>query len=115
MALADEVVVQPDVVYVAADRRDRLAERGVDEAPTLVAEVLLPSTAYLDVSRKRRAYEEAGVEERWALDPAERSAEVLTATDDGLRTTARVYESGAVASGALAGFAVDAADLFLRP
>ena len=88
----------------------------MEGAPTFVAEVFSPSTAYLDVSRKRQAYEEAGVEEYWALDPAERSAEVLTATDDGLRTTVlRLRERGPVASGALAGFAVDAADLFLHP
>ena len=116
--LAPERAVQPDVFYLAADARDRISERGVEGPPTLVAEVLSPSTAYLDVSIKRRAYEESGVAELWILDPGERSAMVLTRERPGrtgLARTAYVYESGPVASAALPGFRVDAADLFARP
>ena len=113
-----ERALQPDVFYLAADRRDRISERGVEGPPTLVAEVLSPSTAYLDLSVKRRAYEESGIDELWILDPGERSAMVLTRQRPGrtgLARTAYVYESGPVASGVLAGFEVDAAALFARP
>jgi len=111
-------VVQPDVLYVTADRRDRLSERGVEGAPTLVTEVLSPSTAYLDVTSKRRLYEEADVEEYWVIDPGERSVMVLSRERPGragLARTAYVYEAGPVASAALAGFEAEAADLFARP
>ena len=116
--LESERAVQPDVFYLAADRRDRISERGIEGAPTLVAEVLSPSTAYLDVSVKRRAYEEAGIEELWVLDPGERSAMVLTRQRPGrtgLGRTAYVYETEPVASAALPGFEIDAATLFARP
>ncbi|MEM6286015.1 MAG: Uma2 family endonuclease [Bacteroidota bacterium] len=113
--LAAETVVQPDVLYVTVERRDRLSERGVEGAPTLVAEVLSPSTAYLDLSRKRRLYEAAGVDEYWILDPEEQAVEVLARTAEGLRTATLVYERGTVASAVLSGFEAEAADLFARP
>ncbi len=113
--LEERLVVQPDVLYVAADRRDRLSERGVIGAPTLVAEVLSPSTAHLDLGRKRRAYEEAGVLEYWIFDRHVQTVDVLTATDAGLRTSARVYDEGTVASAVLTGFEVELADVFARP
>lgn len=116
--LEPERVVPPDVLYLAADRRDRMGERGIEGAPTLVAEVLSPSTAYLDLSVKRRAYEEAEVEELWILDPGERSVMVLSRERPGrtgLARTAFVYEAGPVASVALSGFEVEAATLFARP
>lgn len=116
--LAPEQAVQPDVFYLSAERRHRISERGVEGAPTLVAEVLSPSTAYLDVSVKRRAYEEADVEELWTLDPGTRSVMVLTRERPGLTGLARtayVYESGPVASSVLVGFEVEAASLFARP
>ncbi|WP_420455639.1 Uma2 family endonuclease [Rubrivirga sp.] len=116
--LAPERAVQPDVLYLSSDRRDRISERGIEGAPTLVAEVLSPSTAYLDVSVKRTAYEEAEVEELWVIDPGEQTVMVLTREHPGrtgLARTAYVYEAGPVASTALAGFEVEAADLFARP
>ena len=116
--LGPECVVQPDVLYLSAERRDRISERGIEGAPTLAAEVLSPSTAYLDLSVKRRAFEESDLDELWILDPGERSAMVLTRERPGrtgLARTAFVYESGPVASSALTGFEAEVADLFARP
>ena len=115
--LADDRAVQPDVFYLSADRRDQVSERGIEGAPTLVAEVLSPSTAYLDLSVKRRAYEEADVGELWILDPGERSVMVLSRERPGrtgLARTAFVYEEGVVGSAVLAEFEVETADLFAR-
>lgn len=113
--LGPETVLQPDVVYVGPEQVALLGEREIEFAPVFVAEVLSPSTAYFDLSKKRRAFEAAGVREYWVLDPAERSAEVLTLTEDGFRTASRRYETGRVASVALEGFVVEASDLFRRP
>ena len=117
--LEAEQVVQPDVFYLAPERRGRIdEERGVEGAPTLVAEVLSPSTAYLDLAAKRKAYEESDLEEYWVLDPGAQSVMVLTRERPGLAGLARtayVYERGPVASTALPGFEVEAADVFARP
>lgn len=66
VALSDLVVLQPDVVVV--HRRD-LDARGVGGIPILVAEVLSPSTRRIDLGSKRSAYEAAGVERYWVVDP----------------------------------------------
>jgi Uma2 family endonuclease len=113
--LEPERAVQPDVFFLSADRRDRISERGIEGAPTLVAEVLSPSTAQHDLIRKLRVYEEAGVSEYWVLDPEDQAAQVWTQTERTLELAARIYETGLVASVALDGFEVDAADLFARP
>ena len=116
--LAPDQAVQPDVLYLSTERRDQISERGIEGSPTLVAEVLSPSTAYLDVSVKRRAYEESEIEEYWVVDPGEESVIVLTRERPGLTglsRTAYVYGRGAVASSVLDGFEVEAASLFARP
>jgi hypothetical protein len=46
-------IVQPDIVFVANDRLDRISRRAVDGAPTLAIEILSPSTASLDAGGRR--------------------------------------------------------------
>ena len=65
-----DTVVQPDVVIVSDPRK--LDARGVCGAPDWVAEVLSPSTARYDKTRKLAAYERAGVREVWLVNPVTR-------------------------------------------
>ena len=67
--LSNVTVVQPDILYVATDRQAITSERGIEGAPTLVVEVLSPSTARLDRGRKMRLYAEHGVPYYWIVDP----------------------------------------------
>ncbi len=69
-------------------RRDRLPHVGVDQpyielAPDWVAEVLSPSTAQLDRTRKLDIYRRERVAHVWLVDPRARTLEVLRRTDDG--------------------------------
>jgi Uma2 family endonuclease len=73
--LSNVTVVQPDVFYIAADRLTIISERGIEGAPTLVVEVLSPSTARLDRGRKMKLYAEHGVLYYWIVDPESRSIE----------------------------------------
>ena len=73
--LSDVTVVQPDVLYIAADRLTIISERGIEGAPTLVVEVLSPSTAQLDRGRNMKLYAEHGVLYYWIVDPESRSIE----------------------------------------
>jgi Uma2 family endonuclease len=75
--LSDVTVVQPDILYVATDRQAIASERGFEGAPTLVVEVLSPSTARLDHDRKMRLYAEHGVPYYWIVDPETRSIEAF--------------------------------------
>jgi Uma2 family endonuclease len=76
--LSSVTVVQPDILYVATDRLTIISERGIEGAPTLVVEVLSPSTASLDRERKVRLYAEHGVPYYWIADPDSRSLEAYT-------------------------------------
>src|SRR5512132_1473002 len=76
--LSNVTVVQPDVLYIAADRLAIISDRGIEGAPTLVVEVLSPSTARLDRDRKMKLYAEHGVPYYWIVDPETRSVEAYT-------------------------------------
>src|ERR1700693_5133838 len=78
--LSNVTVVQPDVLYIATDRLAIISERGIEGAPTLVVEVLSPSTAHLDRGRKMKLYAEHGVPYYWIVDLESRSVEAYTLT-----------------------------------
>ncbi len=64
-----DTVVQPDVLIVSDPKK--VDSRGVRGAPDWVAEVLSPSTARHDRTLKLSAYERAGVQEVWLIDPVD--------------------------------------------
>jgi len=66
--LGDADVLQPDVVFVAANGRARVEPEGIHGAPELVVEVLSPSTMRLDLVKKVAAFARAGVREAWYVD-----------------------------------------------
>src|SRR5688572_12698244 len=55
--------LQPDLLFVRADRAHLLSERGVEAAPDLVVEILSPSTAQRDRGIKLERYRHFGVRE----------------------------------------------------
>ena len=69
----DEVdtIVQPDVIVVCD--RDKLIEKGVRGGPDFVVEILSPSTAMKDLSKKKTLYAKHGVREYWILNPEDLS------------------------------------------
>ncbi|MBO0823272.1 MAG: Uma2 family endonuclease, partial [Actinobacteria bacterium] len=56
----------PDIVVI---RRELLREAKVTEPPLLIVEVRSPSTALIDLNRKKSAYETFGVPSYWIVDP----------------------------------------------
>jgi Uma2 family endonuclease len=72
---ADGTVVQPDLVFVANDRLDILTAGNITGAPTLVVEILSPSTRTADLRVKRDAYARHGVPYYWLVDPALQTVE----------------------------------------
>jgi Uma2 family endonuclease len=62
-------IVEPDLLYVAAERSDVITRQNVQGAPDLVIEVGSPGTRRRDETIKRRLYERAGVREYWVVDP----------------------------------------------
>ena len=75
VVLSDTDVVQPDVLFVAAERAHTIVPENVRGAPDLVVEVLSPSSAKRDRTAKRALYAKHAVREYWQVDPR---AETLT-------------------------------------
>jgi Uma2 family endonuclease len=90
--LSNVTVVQPDVFYIANDRLSIISERGIEGAPTLVIEILSPSTAHLDRGRKMKLYAEHGVPYYWIVDPESRSVEAYGLTGPTFTLAGRVIE-----------------------
>lgn len=80
--LADDVTVQPDVLWVASGSACRIEQRLLKGAPDLVVEVLSPSTARRDKTVKFLLYEQHGVREYWLADPERQTVEVWSLVKD---------------------------------
>jgi len=83
-ALSDHTVVQPDILYITAERSSIVRER-IEGAPDLVIEVLSPSTARRDRGEKLQAYAEFGVREYWLVDLTALHVEFLVNGDGQFR------------------------------
>ncbi len=110
--LADDTVVQPDVLYVGPDRADRIGEQEIDGAPTLIVEVASPSTSHLDAFDKKQLYEAHGVREYWIVDPDTKTLEIYVPGEDGYTLHQRRVGTGRVASRLFEAFSVELAALF---
>lgn len=109
VSLADHSVVQPDVVYLSAKRRDVLGPR-IEGAPTLVVEVLSTATARRDRGEKLKLYAEAGVQEYWLVDPESRQIEFLVNRAGEFAVT--LAEDGSYRSTAVPELILDLEDLW---
>jgi Uma2 family endonuclease len=74
--LAETTIVQPDIIFVPNDRLGIFSSRGAEGAPTLVIEILSPSTARIDRGTKLQLYARYGVPYYWIVDPGRRAIEV---------------------------------------
>ena len=102
--LADHTVVQPDVVYVGPERRDRLGTR-ITGAPDLAVEILSPGTARRDRGVKLQLFADHGVREYWIVDPGSQQIEFLTARRG--RFEVALPEGDVYSSEAIEGLSID--------
>jgi Uma2 family endonuclease len=101
-----ETPVQPDLLFIAAGRRDLIHERGIEGAPDLIVEILSPRTWWRDRRVKLPLYEETGVRECWIVDPQAKTVEVYL-LQKGRYALFGQWGAGEIArSDALAGFEV---------
>ena len=91
--LSDISIVQPDIVYVDQTRVGQISGRGIEGAPTLVIEILSPSTVAIDRRTKHKLYARYRVPYYWIVDPEARTIEAWTFGPDGYSLT--VEGSGA--------------------
>lgn len=81
-------VVQPDLSVVCS--KDQISKNGCHGAPSLIIEVLSPSTALKDFNEKFNLYQKYGVNEYWIVDPGNQTVHVYT-LEDGSYQTRHLY------------------------
>ena len=89
-------------------RRELLREAKVIEAPLLIVEIRSPSTALIDLNRKKSACEQFGIPSYWIVDPDPDRPELTVfelAADGRYEEVGRVH--GTTPFRALRPFAVD--------
>lgn len=81
VTLGDHTVVQPDIFYVAGEQEHLVQRERVDGPPTLVVEVMSPSTRRKDRLSKLRIYQQAQVPHCWLVNPEEQTLECFSLRD----------------------------------
>ncbi|MFQ6090929.1 MAG: Uma2 family endonuclease [Candidatus Bipolaricaulia bacterium] len=109
--LSEEIVLQPDIIFIAKEHSEIIAEEGIRGAPDLVVEILSPATAERDRTYKRTLYARYGIREYWLVDPREKTAEVLEWTESGYRRSG-LYRDDEVLSSPLLDLEIELSQVF---
>lgn len=109
--LAETTIVQPDLVVVLTDRLQSLTRPRVEGAPSLVIEIVSPSTTNYDRVTKRGVYARYGVPEYWLVDFYAWTVTVFSDPRDCRYQRETDFGDTAV-SATISGLSVDLADLF---
>jgi Uma2 family endonuclease len=104
--------VQPDLVFVAAERMAIVTQRAIEGVPDMTVEVLSPSNWLDDRRTKFALYAEIGVREYWIVDPDERTVEVFALQAGRYALVDRFGVGDTLHADLLAGFEVDVEDIF---
>ena len=93
-------VLQPDICFIARENSKNFRDDGYFYgSPDLVIEILSPSNAIEDFTRKFRAYEKFGVKEYFIVNPESKDVIAYSLTDGKYQEVYR--ESGIIISGVL--------------
>jgi Uma2 family endonuclease len=112
---SEESVVEPDVLFITAEHRDRIEERFVRGAPDIVVEVSSPTTRRLELRRKLELYERNGVPEYWYVDLDAERIEVYRLEEARYGPPSILRRDEALTSPLLAGFSVPVDDVLGPP
>ena len=74
----DGNILQPDIFYITAERKEEVVKDRIEGAPDLIIEILSPSNAYYDLRQKKDIYEKYGVKEYIIIDPIQQNADLYT-------------------------------------
>ena len=109
-------VVEPDLVFIAADQTDILTEANIQGAPAIVVEIVSKSTRRRDERIKKELFDRGGVREYWIVDPDRSRLTVYRREGSTLdaRTALSAADRGVLTTPLIPGFSLSIAELF-RP
>ncbi|MBI3741330.1 MAG: Uma2 family endonuclease [Chloroflexi bacterium] len=105
-------VIEPDIVFVSANRKQIITKTNIRGAPDLVVEILSPSTKEIDRKTKFKLYEKYGVREYWIIDPDAETIEIYALRAEGYVLFQKFSRGDSVRSDVLSGFACMVDELF---
>ena len=109
--LSEHDVVQPDLLVVCD--RTQITDTHIEGPPSLVVEILSPSTQRHDRVRKLRLYAQVGVKEYWILQPSPALAEILSLDGTGYRIAGTYTETDTLVSPLFPELSVELSEIFL--
>ena len=118
--LPDESTVEPDLLFVSAERRQIMSDRACEGPPDLVVEILSPSNMRHDLETKRELYARHDIPIYLIVDVEEESvralAEPTTNGNVGVYAEEAVYRVGDVIDiGVIPGLRIAVSDIFASP
>lgn len=102
----DITVVQPDVFYVSGEQKQIVKDARIDGPPTLVVEVLSPSSRRKDRLQKLRIYQGARVQHYWLVNPEEKTLECFSLLDGAYSLVATGMDEDVVEHPGFAGLSI---------
>jgi len=103
-------VTQPDLSVVCS--KNQISKNGCNGAPTIIIEVLSPSTALKDFNEKFNLYQKYGVQEYWIADPGNRTVHVYALQDGAYQVRDLYTEQDNVRSHVFKDFHISLGKLF---
>ena len=110
----DFTVVQPDLLYVSGEHKNITKEARIDGPPTLVVEILSPSTSRKDRMEKRRIYQNGGVQHYWLVSPEEKTLECFALQNGLYAVVATGMDNDVIEHPNFPDLAIPLADLWQR-
>ncbi|KAF0195148.1 MAG: hypothetical protein FD169_1502 [Bacillota bacterium] len=107
VTLGDYTVVHPDIFYIASRQEEIVLHARIDGPPTLVVEVISPSTSRKDRLRKLRIYQQAQVRHYWLVNPDEKTLECFALKDGAYTFAAGGMDDEVVEHPTFVGLSVD--------
>lgn len=119
IVLSRDYVVQPDLIYVASDRKWIISAKNIQGPPDLAVEVVSPHSGRKDRILRLQLYARFGIHEYWIVDPTAQTLEVFALSEPAGDGGEPAYEAAGVftpgnpvRSRVLPGFAPDMAEVF---
>ena len=112
LILAPTTVAQPDLIFIGNDRRHIVTERAIEGPPTLLIEILSPTTSRTDRLTKAQLYAKHQVPHYWLVDPDQRTLEAYELVKDHYDLVASVKDAEVFSPSLFPSLSIRLADLW---
>jgi Uma2 family endonuclease len=112
LILAPTTVVQPDLIFIGTDRLHVVTERAIEGAPTLVVEILSPTTHQTDRVTKAQVYARYQIPHYWLIDPDQRTLEAYELARGHYNLVASAQDAEVFAPSLFPGLSIQLSDLW---